>query len=291
MLRDVVVLAGTLALVTGAVAQDIPSLQRTIDRLSTPPSAEELTELGAKNPNAYIYFLQDFLKDAGGYGGPLSGQLTNATIGAIVGFCRQAGFAETCIRGPMLPQSIAAVSNAVAAALTPAAEATPAAAAAPTPAETDGLPSLPEGWMLNDNGGRGSLGLDVVVISAGPEEAVIRLSGTAASRGYFNIQLSPRLDSTPARWMTQVSAQRESLAGTAGEISFGTALMGDKAYLGELFPRVPITDGATMTALNGSGVPPADTLQIVPYVQLWVKEGDRVDTTIHLADPSIGETP
>lgn len=287
MLRSVTGLAATLVLVAGAVAQDIPGLQRVIDRLSSPPTSEELTGLGASNPNAYIYFLQDFLKDKGSYGGPLSGQLTSATIGAIVGFCREMGFAETCIRGPMLPQSIAAVSNAVVAALTPVAEKAPALAAEPEVVEVAEAPALPEGWLLNDNGGRGTLGLVVEVVSSGAAEAVIHFKGTAERRGYFGVNFEPARTIAAGTWVTQVSATRDEVPDTAGVVRLRTAKQGEKGYLGELFDGIVIKPGPDLATLSGSGIAADDTLRLLPYVQLWVEEGDRVDITLRLADPSM----
>ena len=117
MRRSVFGLFAMLALVAGATAQDDRRMQRDIGALSSPPLAEEIKALGDNSPNAYVLFMQDYLKNIGSYGGAVNGQLTNATIRAIVGYCREAGFGETCIRGPLLPESIAAVSEAVAAAL------------------------------------------------------------------------------------------------------------------------------------------------------------------------------
>lgn len=295
MLRSATGLVAALFLVVATQAQDTPGLQRKIDGLSSPPSAEELATLGERDPNAYVYFLQDFLKGKGSYGGSVNGQLTNATISAVVGFCREAGFLETCVRGPLLPQSIAAVSKAVANAMTPVVET--AAAAGPeleTPAEpmpeavaVAEAPVLPAGWKLNDNGGRGTLGLEVVLVSAGENEAVIHISGTAARKGYFNINVGPAVTSEAGRWVTQVSLARESAEGSAGSIWLRTARFSDKAYLGELFGGISISANADAATVSGTGEPTADTTRVLPYVQLSVEEGEMVDTTIHLADPSL----
>lgn len=289
MLRSVTGLAATLAFVAVAAAQDIPGLQRVIERLSSPPTSEELAGLGASNPNAYIFFLQDFLKDKGSYAGPLSGQLTSATIGAIVSFCRETGFAETCARGPMLPQSIAAVSNAVVAALTPVAEAaaTPEPAPEPAVAEAAEAPVLPEGWLLNDNGGRGSLGLEVEIVSAGAAEAVIRFEGTATRRGYFGVNFEPARAIAPGKWVTTVSATRDEVPETEGVIRLRTAKQGEKGYQGELFDGIVIKPGPDLVKMSGGGVATGDTLRLLPYVQLWVEAGDRVDFTLRLANPSM----
>ncbi len=299
MLRSVSGLVATLVLVIGAQAQDTLRLQRAIDALSSPPGADEIAALGASDANAYVYFVQDFLRGKGTYGGAVDGQLTNAAIRAIIAYCREAGFAETCSRGPLLPQSIAAVSGAIAAALAPAGvdpgATTPAAEAAAEPTEPVATPAaapmLPEGWHLNDNGGRGSLGLAVELVSAGRDEAEVRFSGTATRDGYFNIELAPNRPAAAGTWVTEVTAARESAADTTGETWLRTARMNEKSYLGELFPGVPINAGAEATTLSGAGTLSADTTRLLPYVQLWVRAGDRIDTTLYLADPSLVATP
>lgn len=315
MLRSLTGLVAMLALIEGTAAQDIRGLQRTIDTLSSPPTAEELASLGERNPNAYVFFLQDFLKAEGGYGGAVDGQLTNATINAIVRFCREAGVLETCVRGPLLPQSIALVSEAVAAALAPVVEAvatpgTPEPAGEPVlmpmveavavaeapepvsePASIDVIPTLPEGWRLNDNGGRGTLGLAVTIVSAGPTDAAIRFSGTATRQGYFNVEVGPAEASEAGTWVTKVSASRESAEGSAGTIWLRTALFADKAYLGELFNGIRIGPGTPAAVLEGSGGPLPETTRLLPYVQLSVNAGDWVDTTIQIADPSLARVP
>lgn len=311
MLRSVLAVILALALVAGAAAQDVSRFARAIDGLSSPPKAEELAALGASDPNAYVYFLQDFLSSKGIYAGPADGMLTKPTIGAIVRYCREAGVEATCSRGPLLPESIAAVSGAVAAALAPVeaavaeepvapaanvpvaapAEGPVAAVAEPAPVAAEPVaaagPALPEGWRFSENGGT-PIGIAAEIVSAGAAEAVIRLSGTATGDGYFNIVLGTNGAPTDATWVTEVSARRESVAGTAGEMWLQTGLMGEKGYLGELFAGVPIGDAAEAEAFTGSGVPAAGTGWLVPYVQLRVKAGDVVDTTVALADPRIG---
>jgi hypothetical protein len=150
---------------------------------------------------------------------------------------------------------------------------------------------LPEGWRLNDNGGRGTLGLAVTIVAAGPTDAAIRFSGTAARQGYFNVEVGPAEASEAGTWVTQVSASRESAEGSAGTVWLRTALFADKAYLGELFNGIRIGPGAPATVVEGSGEPLPETTRILPYVQLSVNAGDRVDTTIQIADPSLGRVP
>ena len=296
MLRSVSGLVAMLALVAAAHAQDTPRLQRVVGALSSPPSAEELTALGASDANGYVYFVQDFLTDQGIYGGAVDGQLTNATIRAIVGYCRDAGFAETCIRGPLLPQSIAAVAEAVAAALAPAVAedpvttaATPAAAtpAAETPVEPVEQPVavavLPEGWRFNDNGSRGTLGLVVELVSAGPAEAVIHFSGTATRQGYFNIEVGPTLPAAAGTWVTSVDGASQRAANTGGTVWLRTAMLSDDAYLGELFEGIPLQP--LMGSAAGSGEAGVEVRRLLPYVQLWAEAGEVIDVTLTLRNP------
>lgn len=298
MLRSFSGLLAMLVLVVGAEAQDTTRMQLEIDALSSPPSAEEIGALGTNNQNAYVYFLQDYLTGTGGYGGPLNGQLTTATIRAIVGFCREAGLAETCIRGPLLPESIAAVSQAVAAALAPAvatdeaeqpaeSEADKVVAEAEAPTEPAEPPSLPDGWRINDNGGRGSLGVFTELVSAGPAEAVFRFSGTATQRGYINIDLSPAQAVGPGTWATSVEGASVHAPDTAGIVMLRTAKLSDDAYLGELFDGVRLEEATKR--LTGSGVADGEVKRLIPLVQLWAEAGEVIDVTVTLRSPSFAK--
>lgn len=55
------------------------------------------------NPNAYVYVIQDRLKNAELYKGRMSGMLTSDTIRAINALCRQGENADNCGLGPMSP--------------------------------------------------------------------------------------------------------------------------------------------------------------------------------------------
>jgi hypothetical protein len=298
---NVLGLAAMLFTVASVEAQDTTRMQRDIDALSSPPVAGEIQALGADNPNAYVLFLQDYLASAGVYAGPLNGQLTNATIRAIVGFCREAGFAETCIRGPLLPESIGLVSEAVALALAP--PSAPAEAAAgpaeepiavaqvadetPEEPETAEPPSLPEGWRLNDNGSRGPLGVEAELLSAGPAEAVIRFSGTVPERGYFNIDLGPAEPAGPGSWVTSVEGSAIHAPGTGGRVLLRTARLSDDAYLGELFDGVQL--GAATGIVSASGVAGDEVKRLLPLVQLWAEAGEVIDVTVTLRNPTFGK--
>jgi len=305
MLISVFSLAAMLALVAGASAQDTVRIQRDIDALSSPPLAEEIRSLGENSPNAYVLFMQDYLKNIGSYAGPLNGQLTTPTIRAIVGLCREAGFAESCIRGPLLPESIAAVSKVVATALMPdaaevvaeqpaeaemeaevEAELEEVVAKVVAPAEPAEPPILPEGWRINDNGSRGSLGVSTELVSAGPAEAVFHFSGTATQRGYINIDLAPVQPAGPGTWVTSVEGSSVHAPDTTGIVLLRTARLSDDAYLGELFDGVRL--GAAVQRLTGSGVADAEVTRLIPLVQLWVEAGEVIDATVTLRNPSFG---
>lgn len=308
MIRSVFGLVAALALVSEAGAQETVSMQRAIGALSSPPTAEEIQQLGADNANAYVFLLQDYLRSTGGYDGVVNGQLTNATIRAIVAFCQDQGFVETCIRGPLLPESIAAVSRALSIALSPAppvveveqpvaeegaatAEEPAAETAAttietPAPAAAVEPPVLPEGWRLNENGSRGSLGVTAELVSAGPSEAVIHFRGTAVQRGYFNIDLSPMQPAGPGTWATSVEGSSIHAPGTSGVVRLRMAKLSADAYLGELFEGVPL-DGDTKV-VTGSGVADGGVARLLPLVQLWAEAGDVIDVIVTLRNPSFG---
>ena len=56
------------------------------------------------NKNAYVYVLQQQLKKAERYGGPLDGRLTRSTIGAFNAACRESSKdASVCSMGPLTP--------------------------------------------------------------------------------------------------------------------------------------------------------------------------------------------
>ncbi len=292
MIRSVSGLVAMLALVVSAEAQDTTRLQREIDALSSPPTAEEINALGANDPNAYVYFLQNYLSGTGSYAGPLDGQLTNPTIRAIVGFCREAGVAETCIRGPLLPESIAAVSQALATELMPAvavveieppAEVEVEVAEVVTPAVP---PTLPDGWRINDNGNRGSLGVSVELVSAGAAEAVFHFRGTATQRGYINIDVSPALPAGPGTWETSLEGASVAAPDTGGIVLLRTAKLSDDAYRAELFDGVRLD--ASTRRLSASGVAGDEVRRLIPLVQLWAEAGEVIDATVTLRNPSFG---
>jgi uncharacterized protein len=55
------------------------------------------------NKNAYVYVLQQHLRQAGTYNGPVTGLLTQRTITAIKRACVERASAELCGRGPLTP--------------------------------------------------------------------------------------------------------------------------------------------------------------------------------------------
>ncbi|CUH82680.1 tetratricopeptide repeat protein [Tropicibacter naphthalenivorans] len=65
--------------------------------------------------NVYIHAVQAELTRLGMYAGRLNGRLTGATLGAMLRFCRQEGFAEQCQHGPLGGTAVRLVSAALAA--------------------------------------------------------------------------------------------------------------------------------------------------------------------------------
>jgi hypothetical protein len=151
------------------------------------------------------------------------------------------------------------------------------------PAET---PVLPEGWRINDNGSRGSLGVSAELVSAGPAEAVFHFHGTATQRGYINIDLAPAQPAGAGTWATSVEGSSVHAPDTAGIVLLRTARLSDEAYLGELFDGVRLE--AEARRLTGSGVADAEVTRLIPLVQLWAEAGEVIDATVTLRNPSFG---
>jgi hypothetical protein len=255
-----------LVLATSAVAQDVSPLQRAIDTLPKPVTSEQLVKLATDNPNAYVYFVQDFLAGRGMLKGPADGQLKTVTVKALLAYCRERGIETACGAGPLLTESVAAVSGAIVA---------------------DLVPVLPQGWRIADNGKGGSLGLKIDLVSAGPASAVLHFSGTTAHEGYINVELSPVLTSTPGNWVTSVTAGNQRAEGKpGGDLWLRTAVLDTYGYAGELFEGARLPEGAEAQRISESGTPKEGATQLLPYVQLWVRQGEEIDTTLTLADPS-----
>jgi TPR repeat protein len=77
------------------------NLYDRLQRLSPDHKSEGLRELRAANPNAYIFYAQTQLKRVALYRGKSTGQLDQATIRAINGYCDLKGAREICRFGPM----------------------------------------------------------------------------------------------------------------------------------------------------------------------------------------------
>lgn len=261
-LSTIVLILGTTSF---AAAQDVSSLQRTIDTLARPVSEEQLRELAADRPNAYVYFVQRFLADRGLFSGGADGQLKGGTIQALLTYCRASGIETVCAGGPMRPEAVAAVARAIVA---------------------DLVPVLPAGWRIADNGKGGSIGLTIELVSAGPNEAILRFSGTAARTGYINVELSPLQPAAPGNWVASVSARGQQDGQDAGDLWLRTAVLDENGYIGELFtgPRLP--EGEQTTRVTASGTPDEGATRLLPYVQFWLQAGQQIDTTVTLADPS-----
>ena len=254
-----------LVVATSAYSQDIAPLKRTIDGLPKPVTVEQLAELSIKQPNTYVYFVQDFLAERGTFTGTPDGQLKSGTIGALLTYCRERGIEPACAGGPLLPKAVAAVAGAIV---------------------TDLVPVLPEGWRIADNGKGGSIGLTTEVVSAGPSEAVLHFSGTAAREGYINIELSPLQASMPGNWVTSVTARGEQNGKYAGDLWLRTAILDPTGYVGELFDGTRLPEGEQAERISASGAPKDGATQMLPYIQFWLRAGQQIDTTLTLADPS-----
>ena len=126
--------------------------------------------------------------------------------------------------------------------------------------------------------------MKIELVSAGASQAVLRFSGTAARQGYINVELSPLQPSAPGTWVTSVATASKQSG--AGGLWLRTALLDDSGYIGELFEGKQLPEGETLERISDSGIPPAEATRLLPYIQLWVDEGDEVDTTLTLADPS-----
>lgn len=254
-----------LGLVSSAGAQDVSPLKRRIDTLPRPVTAVELSALAKDSPNAYIYFVQDFLAGRGLFEGSVDGQLKPGTIQAILSYCREHEILATCAGGPLKERSVEAVSAAIVA---------------------DLIPVLPEGWRISDNGRLESIGLKIDLVSAGANEAVFHFAGTAAREGYINIELSPLVPSKPGTWVTSVEATSQQVGKNSGNLWLRTALFADKRYLGELFAGTRLPEGETTERITDSGEPKDGVLQLLPYIQFWLRPGDEIDTTVTLKAPS-----
>lgn len=257
----------SLALMTGVIAQDVSPLQRRIDTLPRPVTAVALSALATDRPNAYVFFVQDFLAGRGLFDGSVDGQLKPGTVKAILSYCRERGIERACAQGPLLPEAIAAVALSIAEEL---------------------APKLPETWLVDDNGAHGSVGLVADIQAADTDGVTLHIHGTAKRKGYYNINLGEGPTATPDTWTGEVTAMQSTGAGnTPRNAVFGAALMSDKAYAGELFTPVPLPTAGSMERLRGSGMPPPEAKRLIPYVQLWVFEGDEIDTVIELDAPML----
>jgi hypothetical protein len=96
----------TIALraVPPATAQSLQDIGQSLAGLARSDLSQTVQMLFWGNKNAYVYVLQQGLRDAGFYNGALDGYLTRQTIAAINRVCRQEGVEETCAQGPLTPE-------------------------------------------------------------------------------------------------------------------------------------------------------------------------------------------
>lgn len=291
MRTNIVLVAASLFLATGAAAQDTPT------SLQIPGN---LVEMAAGDANSYVLFVQRFLADRGEYAGPVDGLLTQQTIGSLNAFCRSSGIGAVCSRGPLLPEAIAAVQSAIGTAL---GEPATTEASAQPPASTPGatvvqplvaanqpLP-LPDGWTLEESGGPGATGIAAEVVAAGTNDATIHFVGTATRQGYINVMTGTGGPAEPGTWVAELSGRQERPSPDGqGELYLRTAMFQDSVYLGELFKGVPLSDASDEQPVMGSGQPRPEATRLAPYVQLFVEPGQQVDVVVHIADPSFART-
>lgn len=292
MRTNIVLVAASLFLATGAVAQDAPA------SLQIPGN---LVEMAAGDANSYVLFVQRFLADRGGYAGPVDGQLTQQTISSLNAFCRSSGIGDVCTRGPLLPEAIAAVQSAVATALggsatteaaaQPPATTPDAAVVRPLVAASEPL-SLPDGWTLEESGGPGATGIEAEVVAAGANDATIHFVGTATRQGYINVLTGTGEPAEPGTWVAELSGRQDRPSPDGqGELYLRTAMFQESVYLGELFKGVPLSDAGDEQQVTGSGQPRPDATRLAPYVQLFVEPGQQVNVVVHIADPSFARAP
>ena len=124
--------AGILAGAIPALAQDPLA---GLAAASTPAErAGLLAEIFADDPNSFVFALQDELRERGFRTSAPNGQFTIETIRQLNAFCAEAGIADICARGPLVPAGVAAIAEALYAD-TPALAAAQAAAPAASPTE------------------------------------------------------------------------------------------------------------------------------------------------------------
>jgi uncharacterized protein len=87
----------------GAAFAELPQLRQR----------EALQRLFRLDVNAYVVALQGILKENGYYEGPLSGQLTERTIGGLNKLCEARGILEKCRRGPIDPSVMRAIAEVI----------------------------------------------------------------------------------------------------------------------------------------------------------------------------------
>ncbi|WP_341486790.1 SEL1-like repeat protein [Pararhizobium sp. A13] len=87
-----------------ASASSIADYRQLSESLSAAPpviQSSTISRLRASNPNAYVYVVQDRLKQRGLYSGPLNGMLTRSTIQALNKLCQKSPATNRCDRGPL----------------------------------------------------------------------------------------------------------------------------------------------------------------------------------------------
>ena len=82
-----------------------------LTQLDGPGFAKGALRLRAIEKQAYVYLLQSELKQLGLYQAPVTGIAGRETVLAILSFCEQSGFYDTCIHGPLNYEASALVAE------------------------------------------------------------------------------------------------------------------------------------------------------------------------------------
>lgn len=83
----------------------VPVLEQ-LNTLSDSEYNSALVAVARENENAYTYVLQSELRRLGLYGGRLSGNMTPATLRAVLQLCRDGGYFEECEDGPLASTAV-----------------------------------------------------------------------------------------------------------------------------------------------------------------------------------------
>lgn len=90
-----------LAVERGDNVETLEEISNQFDKLTLASVADSLNDLRRQSARAYVYVLQERLKDLGLYEGTLNGTLDGVTIRAFQAACREANAVQACAPGPL----------------------------------------------------------------------------------------------------------------------------------------------------------------------------------------------